>query len=158
MKQKLLNKLWLRVGMIVAIMTTALSGTAWAGTETITLSNGSFSVDHISWSGTSVTVQQLKGTSGTAVSSSYVSAPRVYKGHILSFVAKEGYKINSISITYNGNYYGNSMTAGTAMSNNTVTDNSTSVSRTWATTSGGTHVVSSVSDAGLDAIYIQNVE
>ncbi len=32
MKKNLLNKLWLRVGMIVAIMTTALSGTAWAET------------------------------------------------------------------------------------------------------------------------------
>ncbi len=32
MKKNLLNKLWLRVGMIVAIMTTALSGTAWADT------------------------------------------------------------------------------------------------------------------------------
>lgn len=32
MKQNLLNKLWLRVGMIVAIMTTALSGTVWAET------------------------------------------------------------------------------------------------------------------------------
>ena len=31
MKQNLFNKLWLRVGMIVAIMTTALSGTVWAG-------------------------------------------------------------------------------------------------------------------------------
>ncbi len=32
MKQKLLNKFWLRVGMIVAVMTTALAGTAWAET------------------------------------------------------------------------------------------------------------------------------
>ena len=32
MKHKLFNKLWLRVGMIVAIMTTALAGTAWAET------------------------------------------------------------------------------------------------------------------------------
>ena len=38
MKQNLLNKLWLRVGMIVAIMTTALSGTAWAQTTTVLLS------------------------------------------------------------------------------------------------------------------------
>ena len=30
MKQNLFSKLWLRVGMIVAIMTTALAGTAWA--------------------------------------------------------------------------------------------------------------------------------
>ena len=34
MKQNLFNKLWLRVGMIVAIMTTALAGTAWAETTT----------------------------------------------------------------------------------------------------------------------------
>ena len=39
MKRKLFsNKLWLRVGMLVAIMTTALSGTAWADTV-VTLEN-----------------------------------------------------------------------------------------------------------------------
>ena len=39
MKQKLLNRLWLRVGMIVAVMTTALAGTAWAD-EDVTISIG----------------------------------------------------------------------------------------------------------------------
>ena len=39
MKHKLLNKLWLRVGMIVAIMTTALAGTAWADNVTFTPSD-----------------------------------------------------------------------------------------------------------------------
>ena len=39
MKQNLFNKLWLRVGMIVAIMTTALSGTAWAEDVVVTLDN-----------------------------------------------------------------------------------------------------------------------
>ena len=38
MKQNLFNKLWLRVGMIVAIMTTALSGTAWAETTVASFS------------------------------------------------------------------------------------------------------------------------
>ena len=38
MKQNLFNKLWLRVGMIVAIMTTALCGTAWAQTYTLATS------------------------------------------------------------------------------------------------------------------------
>jgi uncharacterized repeat protein (TIGR02543 family) len=32
MKKNLFNKFWLRVGMLVAVMTTALSGTAWAET------------------------------------------------------------------------------------------------------------------------------
>ena len=50
------------------------------------------------------------------------------------------------------------MTAGTVMNSTTVTDNTTAVSRTWATsTSGGTHVISSVSNEGLSEIHIQNV-
>ena len=36
MKHKLLNKLWLRVGIIVAVMTTALAGTAAAEDVTTT--------------------------------------------------------------------------------------------------------------------------
>ena len=142
---------------LVALMGLFSAVAAWGETENITLSDGSFSTDHISWSGTSVTIQQLKGTSSTAVNSSYISAPRVYKGHILSFEAKSGYVINSISITVSGTYYGNSMTAGTAVNNNTVTDNTTAVSRTWASTSGGTHVVSDATGNGLSAVYIQNV-
>ena len=142
------------------LMLTAFGvGSVWADdpSESIDLSKGSFSTDHITWSGTSCTVQQIKGSSSTNVNSSYVSAPRVYKGHILSFEAKTGYKIKSISITVSSTYYGNSMTAGTAISSNTVTDNTTAVSRTWTSTSGGSHVVSSVSNEGLDNIYIQNV-
>jgi len=136
--------------------------TAWGqttATESVTLSNGSFSTDHITWTCAdgNITIQQIKGSGSSAVNSNYISAPRVYKGHVLSFVGSNNYTINSISITYSGNYTGNSMTAGTAMSGNTVTDNLTDVNRTWATTSGGTHVVSAVSSAGLEAIYIQNV-
>ena len=125
----------------------------------VNLSGGTFADSKITWTFAdgNITISQLKGTSSTAVNGNYISAPRVYKGHILSFEATNGYKISSISIEYDGTYYGNSMTAGTAISNNTVTDNTTAVSRTWATTSGGTHVVSSVSEAGLSAIHIQNV-
>ena len=125
----------------------------------VTLSGGTFADSKITWTiaDGNITISQLKGTSSTAVNSSYISAPRVYKGHILSFEATNGYKISSISIKCDGTNIGNSMTAGTAISNNTVTDNTTAVSRTWATASGGTHVVSSVSEAGLSAIHIQNV-
>lgn len=127
-------------------------------TNSVTLSSGVFSTDHITWTLDDViTITQRKGTSSTNVNSSYISAPRIYKGHYLSFEAATNYYLKSISITYDGSYYGNSMTAGTALSSNTVTDNTTSVSRTWANTNGGTHVVGSVSDAGLSAIYIQNV-
>ena len=136
-----------------------ISASAWADvTADVDLSKGSYDTDHITWTLDDViTIQQTKGSSSTAVNSSYISAPRVYKGHILSFEAASGYVIKSISITCSTTYYGNSMTAGIALSGNTVTDNSIAVSRTWTSTSGGTHVVSSASSDGLSAIYIQNV-
>ena len=64
MKQKLLNKFWLRVGIIVAIMTTALSGTAWA--ETVTLVSGS-------------------GTSNYAVPTGWTTSGTVGDGSYLKF-------------------------------------------------------------------------
>jgi len=54
MKQNLLNKLWLRVGMIVAVMTTALAGTAWA--------QGDYSTDYTG----NVTLSTTGGTSTSA--------------------------------------------------------------------------------------------
>ena len=54
MKQNLLNKLWLRVGMIVAVMTTALAGTAWA--------QGDYSTDYTG----NVTLSTTGGTSASA--------------------------------------------------------------------------------------------
>ena len=139
-----------------------IASVGWADdkTESVTLSAGSYDTDHITWSSINgITVQQLQGSSGTAVNSSYISAPRLYKGHILSFTASDGYAIKSISIIVNGTYYGNSMTAGTVLNETktTVVDNTTAVARSWTSTSGGTHVVSSVSDDGLSQIYIQNV-
>ena len=155
---KLLLGLSLAAGVGVAIGSKAAERADADTTANVTLSSGTFATDHITWSlNSAVTIQQLKGTSGTAVNSSYISAPRVYKGHVLSFVAESGYAIKSISITCNSTYYGNSMTAGTVYSNNTVTNNTTAVNRTWTSTSGGTHSISSVSNAGLPAIYIQNV-
>ena len=156
MKKALLTKLMLLLCALIAG-----SSSVWAvtqKTESVTLSGGSFADGKITWTlGSGITIQQLKGTSSTNVNSSYISAPRVYKGHILSFSAADGYAIKSITITCSGTYLGNSMTAGTAVSENVVTDNSTAVSRTWATTSGGSHVVSSASNSGLSQIYIQNV-
>lgn len=155
MKQLLRFKTFL----IMALM--AMIGTnVWA--DEVNLSGGSHDGSAITWTvkdgtTTAVTIMQQMGSGSTAVNSSYISAPRLYKGHILSFEAASGYAITSISITYNSTYYGNSMTAGTVVDGTTVTNNTTEVARTWATTSGGTHQVSSVSTNGLSAIYIQNV-
>lgn len=128
-------------------------------TYSVTLSSGTYASGSITWKSSDghTTITQTKANSDTNVNSNYISEPRIYKGHVLSFVADTGYKILSISITYSGSYKGNSMTAGTTYSNNTVTNNTAQVSRTWATGNNGTHVVGSVSSSGLSAIYIQNV-
>ena len=125
----------------------------------VDLEHGTFSTDHITWQTVDghTTVVQTKGNGSNAVSSSYISAPRVYKGHILSFTAATGYKIASIELKCDGTYYGNSMTAGISLNGTTVTNDTTNVARTWATGQSGTHVVSSVSSGGLATIYIQNV-
>ena len=161
MNRNLLNLTLVRPLLLLMIMLGLGRGNAWGAVETksVELSRGRYVTDHIVWTvGGGITIQQLRGTNtSTGVSSTLISEPRVYQGHILSFTAARGYKIKSISITYSTTYYGNSMTAGTAVSDNVVTDEPTVVSRTWATTSGGTHVVSSVSDEGLSEIYIQNV-
>ena len=54
MKQNLLNKLWLRVTVLVALMTTALAGTAWA--------QGDYSTDYTG----NVTLSATGGTSASA--------------------------------------------------------------------------------------------
>lgn len=155
-----MRKTFILKSLLLLCALIAGSSSVWATekTENVTLSGGNYSDGKITWTlGSGITIEQLKGTSSTAVNSSYISSPRLYKGHILSFTAATDYTIKSISITYSVNYSGNSMTAGTTVSDNVVTDNTTDVSRTWATTTGGTHEVSSVSSSGLSQIYIQNV-
>ena len=127
-------------------------------TETVTLSGGTFSTDHITWTCAdgNITIQQLKGSSNTAVNSSYVSAPRVYKQNILSFVGVNGYTITNIDIKCNGAYYGTTMYAGTEISNNNVENNTDELDPTWTTSNNGTHSIATISEDGLTEIYIQN--
>lgn len=156
MKQMTQNLRWLvtLLAMIVNIGT-------WAEdiTQTVSLSEGSYSNRTITWrtNDDAIVIQQSCGTSTTNVYTNDISTPRIFKGHILSFIASNGAKIKRISITYADEYYGNSMTSGTELDGKNVTDTPTLVARTWDTTSGGTHVLSSVNEDGLSEIYIQNV-
>lgn len=142
--------------MIAAVL---FAGSMFAADVTVDLAKGSHDGSSITWSAVdgNITVQQLKGTSTTAVNANYIAAPRVYKGHILAFTCKENYTITGIEITCDRTNYGNSMTAGTAVASNVVTDDATNILRTWASTSGGTHVVTTKNADGESAIYIQNV-
>lgn len=65
--------------------------TSGYSSEAITLSSGTYSgantTGQIVWNGTSASVTQTKGNSSTNVSSSYVSNPRWYQSHVVSFAA-----------------------------------------------------------------------
>ena len=142
------------------IAATLFATTMFATDVTVDLSKGKHDGSSITWTAVdeNISIQQLKGTSSTAVNASYIAAPRVYKGHVLAFKCKENYTITGIEITCNGTYYGNSMTAGTVIKGDTlVTDDATNILRTWASTSGGTHVVTTKNTDGESTIYIQNV-
>ena len=66
-----------------------MKGQAITSTVDVTLSSGSFNCTNnvITWTCAdgNITIQQLKGSGSTNPSSSYISAPRVYKQNILSW-------------------------------------------------------------------------
>ncbi len=143
--------------MLLTMMAT--TGTMWGQTsEEVTLSSGSFSNNVITWTCAdgNITIQQLKGSGSSNPNSSYVSAPRVYKQNILSFVGTNGYTITQIDIKCDGSYYGTTKYAGTEIESNNVDNNTAALTPTWSTANGGTHTIATVSDDGLSEIYIQN--
>ncbi|MBO7068947.1 MAG: bacterial Ig-like domain-containing protein [Bacteroidaceae bacterium] len=101
MKQKLLTKLWLRVWMLVAVMTTALTGTAWAE-ETINfadlgLENGVQYTDPFDGGDFTVTF------AGGANDGKYYttgSGIRLYGNGTMTIASEK--TIESITITYDG--------------------------------------------------------
>ena len=126
-------------------------------TESVALASGNHDGSKITWTiaNGNITISQLKAASSSAVNASYVSAPRMYKGHILKFEGAEGYAITNIDITYDGSNYGTDLFAGTVISNNTVTKNTTDITATYSTTSGGTHKIATTSAEGESMIALQ---
>ena len=131
MKQNLFNKLWLRVGMIVAIMTTALSGTAWAETVTYAVT----STSAVSTSGTAPT------GSSASYSSTYNTACQLTKNNSMTLTLSgyEGYKITGITLSMKSNSKGGSgslsVTAGSTdiASISTAAFNTASWHGAWST-------------------------
>lgn len=96
MKNQLLN---LKMIALMCLMMVLGGANVWAEEEVISLANGSFANDQITWTGTSCSIIQSKGTSSNPPKSYYVSEPRWYKSHVVSFEAKKGYKIDGAIIT-----------------------------------------------------------
>ena len=80
------------------------AGTVLEKSETISLKNGNFSNNTITWSGTSCSFVQEKGTSNNKPNGSYISAPRWYQNNVITFKANAGYKITKVVVNcVNGN-------------------------------------------------------
>ena len=128
-------------------------GSVDGDTITFDLSKGTYSSSVITWRADPITITQTKGNGTSAPNSTYIENPRVYKGNILSFEADSGYKIKSVSIPYNGSNSGNNLTAGTVISNNLVTDDTTNIGRSF---SSSPLTATAKSSAGLSILHIQN--
>lgn len=76
-------------------------GAAEEKSETITLANGTFNNSTITWSGTSCSFVQKKGSGTNVVSPNkdYISAPRWYQNNVITFKANAGYKITKVVAT-----------------------------------------------------------
>lgn len=89
--------------------TSAGSTGAEEKSETIVLSNGTYSGSGtsgiITWSGTSCSFVQTKENSSSSVSSSYVSAPRWYASHKVTFTANSGYTITKVVVKCTSDSY-----------------------------------------------------
>lgn len=106
---------------------------AWAEEETIVLANGTFVSQQIVWEGTSCSITQAKGSSSSPVNSGYISAPRWYANHVISFAAKRGYVLEGVVVTATSSSY------ATALKNSTYSNGSSATvsgSEVTITTSG----------------------
>lgn len=89
--------------LAIKVTQNGAGGAAEEKSETITLSNGVFKdVDQdkptITWSGTSCSFVQEKGSSITKPNNSYISSPRWYQDNVITFKANAGYKITKVVV------------------------------------------------------------
>ena len=96
MKNQLLN---LKMIALMCLMMVLGGANVWAEEEVISLANGSFANKQITWTGTSCSIIQSQNGAQANPSASYISTPRWYSGHKVSFKANEGYKIEGAIIT-----------------------------------------------------------
>lgn len=107
---------------------------AWAAEETIDLTKGTFVSQQIVWEGTSCSITQAKGLSSNPVNRKYISAPRWYASHVISFAAKSGYVLESVVVTATSDDY------ATALKNSTYSN------RSYATGSGAEVTITTSGD------------
>lgn len=97
--------------------TTAASPGEEEKSEKIVLANGTYSgsgeTGKITWSGTSCSFVQTKESSTTNVNKSYVSAPRWYASHKVTFTANTGYTITKVVVVCTSSNYADALGGAT---------------------------------------------
>ncbi len=101
---------------------------------------------------------QTKGNGIPNVPENYIATPRIYKGHILQVEGLNGINIASVSLYYEGNYYGSDLAIGTALNdeNGNVIDDPAAVARSLGTSPSGLHMLTVQNRNGTNSVYIQN--
>jgi hypothetical protein len=145
-------------GLRSAVEVGATAGTVDLSQGVFTAAAGSVKA-YTTWAGTYWTVKQLQGASTTEVNATYTTAPRIYKGHYLSFEAPDGVTFDSIVVTYTGSNTGSDLTCGASTTSNgavPVTDG-TKPTGTITLTQNKTALTWTTADLGsAKSVYIQN--
>ena len=94
MKKKVFKNVWLRVAMIVAVVTTAFAGTAWAEIHPIDIEIEGFTAT----SGT------IDGDISYSTTNGSCNADGVLTAKALTLTASNGAKINAVTFRYAGSY------------------------------------------------------
>ena len=153
MKQNLLNKLWLRVTMLVALMTTALAGTAMADTKTFDFKFETIGTTGWSNSYAAHSYEYTEGTvkfTAASKQTQNISTMPVTKGQPVEFIMKDGYTISAatfvcqqwttkaqtITLHYSTdggeNYISTGVTSSNCVTSSTILSNSSCVALPFA--------------------------
>ena len=101
---------------------------------------------------------QSKGNGIPNVPENYIATPRIYKGHILQVEGLNGINLASVSLYYEGNYYGSDLAIGTMLNDadGNVIDDPAAVARSLGTSPNGLHLLAVQNKYGTNSVYIQN--
>lgn len=118
MKKTIKQRFFLSLCLLMLFSLFGGGNLAWAQkTETITLANGAYNNENgtgtIVWAGNCCTITQEQGSGSDKVNESYVSGPRWYAKHVITFAAKEGYTLTGVTIVVTDAKYVNPLSGST---------------------------------------------
>lgn len=158
MKKTIKQRFFLSLCLLMLFSLFGGGNLAWAQkTETITLADGTYKSGTIVWAGNCCTITQEQGSGSDKVNKSYVSLPRWYTSHVITFAAKEGYTLTGVTIVVTDAKYVNPLSESTYSSGASASASGTTVT---ITTSGDFTVTMSAQSriSSITVSYVANNE